>query len=175
MLALPARIKEALIPISSMISIPYLNEKTIPSWAALKRWASVCVLNPKPEICAPIFLFCNTRSDPFPNGRMLSPSDPMDTVAAFWFISSYESGSFPAYLFSQEFRIPVPLMHRSTPSRVAALVWLTWAKVLTLESGSYLISPLTPYTTPEVPAVVAISPGLRTFRERALLGWSPAR
>ena len=37
------------------------------------------------------------------------------------------------------------------------------------------IAPFTPYTTPDVPAVEAISPGLNTFRERALLGWSPAR
>jgi len=33
---------------------------------------------------------------------------------------------------------------------------------------------VTPYITPDVPAVAATSPGLRTFSERALLGWSPA-
>jgi hypothetical protein len=38
-----------------------------------------------------------------------------------------------------------------------------------------LISPNTPYTTPDVPAVAAISPGLNTLSDNALLGWSPAR
>ena len=42
--------------------------------------------------------------------------------------------------------------------------------MFTLERGSYFTSSSTPYTTPEVPAVEAISPGLNTFSETALLG-----
>ncbi len=108
------------------------------------------------------------RSAPFPNGSMSSPSDPTGIFSANEFISSKLSK--PVSFFNQEFNIPVPLMHSKTPRLIFSGEWLTCANVFTRESGSYFISSLTPYTTPDVPAVAAISPGLKTFNESALLG-----
>ncbi len=70
----------------------------------------------------------------------------------------------------------MPLTHSSTPSRGRSVAWVTWAKLFTREGDRRRPAlPATPYTTPEVPAVAAISPGDSTFSEKALLGWSPAR
>ena len=69
----------------------------------------------------------------------------------------------------------MPLTQSSTPRRGRPGAWVTWAKLFTRERPSKVAVPATPYTTPEVPAVAAISPGDSTFSEKALLGWSPAR
>ncbi len=71
--------------------------------------------------------------------------------------------------------MPVPLMHSNTPSRGSAAPWFTCANEFTRDCGSGRASPLTPNTTPEVPAVAATSPGRSTFSDSALFGWSPAR
>ena len=63
----------------------------------------------------------------------------------------------------------------SQRDRGASARWFTCTKVLTRDRRSQTGSPATPYTTPEVPAVAATSPGWRTLSDRALLGWSPLR
>ena len=72
--------------------------------------------------------------------------------------------------------MPVPLMQSSTPSRGSPTVAeVTCRKVFTRDCGSAFGWSVTPYTTPLVPPVAAISPGFRTSSENALFGWSPAR
>src|SRR5512140_3673837 len=97
------------------------------------------------------------RSAPLPNGTMLRPSEPIGASAADRFISENDNPG-AEFLRSQEFNIPVPLMHRRTPSREALGEWLTCANGLTRDFSSYVILSMAPYTTPDVPAVAATSP-----------------
>ena len=76
------------------------------------------------------------RSAPLPNGRMLTPALPMGAFEASVFISLYEMPSGATLRLIHELRIPVPLMHSSTPSLVCPAVWLTCANVLTRDCGS---------------------------------------
>src|SRR4030066_2586993 len=132
MFAAPARMTEGTIPVSFIISRPYLIEKTIPSWAALKRWAFVCVLKFNPRILAPTSLLPSILSAPLPKGSIESPSEPGFILSARSFISLYDR-LFPVLRLSHELRIPVPLMHSSTPDRGDSLEWLTCRNVFTLD------------------------------------------
>ena len=80
----------------------------------------------------PIFLLFKTLSAPFPKGRMEIPSEPIPTLDAKSFISSYVRFS-PTILLSQAFKIPVPLIQSSTPNRGFSTLWFTWANVFTLD------------------------------------------
>ena len=114
--AFPALIIPGSIPVSFMISRPYLNEKAIPSWAALKRWAFECVLKFRPVILAPDIFIHQHPFGSIPKGSIVRPSDPGATSEARLFISLYDK-LLPVFLFSHEFSIPVPLIHSKTPNR----------------------------------------------------------
>ncbi len=76
------------MPIPAMISMPYWNANTIPSWAARSRWPRSWLLKSSPSIRAPMLRLPSTRSAPFPNGSTLSPQPPTGAAAASRFISA---------------------------------------------------------------------------------------
>ena len=120
-LACPAWIFCTGIPICPIISIPYLKENTIPSWAARMICCLPCALKSRPRMLQPISLLHSIRSAPLPKGSILSPALPMGAVAANTFISLYEIPSGATLRFTHELRIPVPLIQSNTPRRI----WLT--------------------------------------------------
>ena len=136
MLALPALITPTFIPISSIMSIPYLKEKTIPSWTALATCFHVWTLKLTAWRENPDSLLPSILSAPLPKGRTRTPPEPTGTSSAATFISSYMIPRGAILFLNQALAIPVPLMQRRIPRRGSDASWLTWAKELTLDSGS---------------------------------------
>jgi hypothetical protein len=66
-------------------------------------------------------------------------------------------------------------MQSNFPIRGYLHVWFTWREELYLSTYLLFIYEVTAKITPDVPPVTATSPGSRTFKEKALLGWSPLR
>ena len=80
---------------------------------ALHKWPLEWRFKFRLKKCVPIFLLLNILSDPFPNGIIIKPFDPIGILSAKLFISWYEIAD--VFFLSHLYIIPAPLMHKSLP------------------------------------------------------------
>ena len=112
---------ESFMPICCITSMPYMNENTMPSWAARRRWLLLWRRKLTPCIDEPVSRLQSTRSAPLAEGSMLTPSAPMGSLGGHvvHFGIAYPLGA--TLRFIHELRMPVPLMQVITPG--GALQW----------------------------------------------------